>query len=347
MNSRSSGSSHFDISWKDVKKSIETDLRGGAKVVSSRGKPPAFLKWAYGACGIATSAAWSTSVYTAIRSNQPPGAMMPNWQHPTFARIGALSALPLVLASYKTLMSSCSDWDELSSPTCQRQNLGLSAACAGSALWVSFAHVITRIPGTETSHIGFTGPSSLPRAALIGAYGAAAVLSAAVWVCSLPKDIRKNPFKWPGRVADGVAKSLVSLAPTSSDDPVSVKYSLLTSGFLFFTGLQLVGQHPTTVIPSWTSRRLARAFPCWTLLAAVTAYDLKEAAENGQILLDSSYRTLSKGLKRMGATYLAARFGAVFLDPSWPQAFGAVTAVPGWAALAVIMMGYTLRSDQP
>jgi hypothetical protein len=115
---------------------------------------------------------------------------------------------------------------------------------------------------------------------------------------------------------------------------------------LFFTGLQLVGQHPTTVIPSWTARRLARAFPAWTLLAAVTSYDLKEAAENGRLLADSSYRTLSKGVKGFGAIYLGARFGAVFLDPSWPASYHAVTQVPGWAAAAILMMGLTLRSDK-
>ena len=288
-------------------------------------------------------------MYTAIRSNQPPGAMMPNWQHGFFARIGAISAVPLIVASYKTLVSASDDWEELSSPSCRRRNLALATAGAGSSLWVAFAHIITRIPGTEplASHIGYSGASSLPRAALIGAYGSAAALSAVVWVRSLPEDVRKNPLSWPGRVADGVAKSLVSLAPASRNDPVNVKYSLLASSFLFFTGLQLVGQHPTTVIPSWTSRRLARAFPAWTLLAGVTAYDLKEATENGKLIVDSSYRTLSNGLKGFGAIYLVARFGAVFVDPTWPQTYGAVTAVPGWAAVAILMMGYTLRSDKP
>ena len=37
---------------------------------------------------------------------------------------------------------------------------------------------------------------------------------------------------------------------------------------------------PTQVIPSWTGRRLSRAFPAWTFLAAVSTYNLKEAAEN-------------------------------------------------------------------
>lgn len=338
----------FDSSWgqRTSQKNfvIETDLRGGEK---EKSKPPAFLKWAYTACGAATTAAWSTCVYTAIRSNQPPGAIMPNFQHGFFARIGALSAVPVILASYKTLISASNDWDEMSSPTCRRQNLALATAGAGSALWVNFAHIITKIPGTEASHIGFSGPSSLPRTALIGAYGAAAALSGIVWVLSLPEDVRKKPFSWPGRVIDGVAESLVSLAPKNGNNPVNVKYSLLASGFLFFTGLQIVGQHPTTVIPSWTSRRLARAFPCWTLLAAVTSYDLKEAAENGQLLAESSYRTLSTGIKGLGATYLVARAGAVFLDSTWPGTYGAVTAVPGWAALAIAMMGYTLRSDEP
>jgi hypothetical protein len=181
------------------------------------------------------------------------------------------------------------------------------------------------------------------RAGLIGCYSSAAALSAAVWARSLPENVRKNPFSWPGRVADGVAKSLVSLAPASIDDPVNVKYSILASSFLFFTGLQLVAPHPLSVIPSWTGRRLARAFPAWTLLAAVNSFDLKEATENGK--LSPYYRTLSNGLKGFGALYLGAKVGAIFLDSSFPESYHAVQMVPGWAAAAIVVVGLTLRSD--
>ena len=62
--------------------------RGGAKTaVVDTEKPPKFLKWMYTAAGAATTAAWSTMVYTTIRSNQPPGAMMPSPQHGIFARM--------------------------------------------------------------------------------------------------------------------------------------------------------------------------------------------------------------------------------------------------------------------
>jgi hypothetical protein len=284
-------------------------------------------------------------VLTTIRSNQPLGMMMPTFQHGLFARIGALSAAPLIISSFATLRSASNDsWEQLSSPTCRRHNLALVAAGVSSALWVGFAPILTKIPGTEplVSHQAYSGAM---RAALIGAYGSAATLSAAVWARSLPEDVRKNPLSWPGRVADGVAKSLVSLAPASKDDPVNVKYALLASGFLFFTGLQLVSTHPTSVIPSWTGRRLARAFPAWTLLAAVTSYDLKEAAESGKLLAESSYRTLSNGLKGFGTLYLGAKVGAVFLDSTWPQSYHAVAMVPGWAAAAIVFVGLTLRPD--
>lgn len=321
---------------------VKTDLRGGAEVC----KPPALLKWAYVACGLATTAAWTTIVLTTIRSNQPLGMMMPTFQHGFFARIGALSAAPLIAASFTTLAYASNDsWEQLSSPTCRRQNLALVVAGVGSALWVGFAPLLTKIPGTEplVSHQVYSG---VIRAALIGAYGSAATLSAAVWARSLPADVRKNPLSWPGRVADGVTKSLVSLAPVSRDDPVNVKYALLASGFLFFTGLQL-GSHPTSVIPSWTGRRLARHFPVWTLLAAVTSYDLKEAAESGKLLTESSYRALSNGLKGFGTLYLGAKVGAVFLDPSFPQSYHAVQMVPGWATAAIVFVGLTLRTDKP
>ena len=96
--------------------------------------------------------------------------------------------------------------------------------------------------------------------------------------------MRSKPLAWPGRVADGVAKSLVSLAPKNRDDPVNVKYALLCASFLLFTATPALASpsFPISVIPSWTGRRLSRAFPAWTFLAAVSTYNLKEAAENGQ-----------------------------------------------------------------
>jgi len=319
-------------------------VRGGKQAVR---KPPALLKWAYAACGVAVTATWSTIVYTTIRSNQPVGMVMPSVQHGLFARFGALSAVPLMVASYTTLTQASSSWEELSSPTCRRQNLAWVTAGVGGALWVAFAPLITKIPGTEPllSHQSYKGPL---RAALMGAYASAAALSAAVWQrTALDPETRQKPWKWPQQVADGVTQSLVSLAPANVDNPVNVKYSLLATGFLFFTGFQLVGQHPATVIPSWTARRLARAFPAWTLLAAVTALDLKQATERGTLRTSSSAQTMSRGLRGFGATYLTARLCCLTLDPSFPGAYHGVIMVPGWAALAILMMGLTQRSDEP
>lgn len=326
---------------------VGVDIRGGGKTAVA--KPPAFLKWAYGAVGLATSAAWTTIILTTIRSNQPLGAIMPNWQHPLVNQISVLSAVPLILSSYKSLRAACDadSWDELASPSCRRQNLALVTAGIASALWVNFAPIITQVPGSVplASHQAYTGTM---KAALIGAYGSAAALSAAVWRRSLPEDVRNDPLSWPGRVADGVARSIVSIAPKSIDDPVNVKYSLLTSGFLVLTAIQTLGPHPLSVIPSWTGRRLARAFPIWTLLAAVTSYDLKEASEQkgGSSNFSSNYRTLSNGIKGMGAVHLASKVGAVFLDPSFPQSYHAVQLVPGWATAAIVFFTLTLRSDE-
>ena len=280
-------------------------------------KPHPGVEVAYMACGITTAAAWTTVVWTTIRSNQPLGAMMPSVQHGLFARTSVLSAVPLIVSCYATLASASKDsWERLGEPTFQRLNLALIVAGLGSAAWVGFAPTITQIPGTDplVSHQAYGGAM---RTALIGAYGSAAALSAAVWARSLPEDVRKHPLSWPGRVADGVAKSLVSLAPASSDNPVNVKYSLLSSSFLLFTALGF-GPFPLAVVPSWTGRRLSRAFPAWSLLAAACSYNLKEAAESGKLLGDSTYRTLSGGLAGLGAFYLSAKVGAVFFDPSFP-----------------------------
>jgi len=307
-------------------------------------KPPGFLQLAYSACGLATTAAWTTVVLTTIRSNQPAGAMMPSALHGPFARTSVLSAVPLIASCYATLVSASKDsWESLGSPTCRRLNLALVAAGVGSALWVGFAPIVTQIPGSNplVSHQSYSGAQ---RAALIGAYGSAAALSAAVWARSLPEDVRKKPLTWPGRVADGVAKSLVSLGPASADDPVNVKYSLLATSFLVFTA---TGLHtfPLAVVPSWTGRRCSRAFAAWTLLAATSSFNLKEAVESGKLAADASYRTLSKGLSALGAVYLSAKVGAICLDPSFPVHYGIVKQVPAAQLAASIMMGLTLRSD--
>lgn len=274
---------------------------------------------------------------------------MPCWQHGAFARVGAMAAAPLILGSFASLattVSNADSWDELgSSPSFRRHNLALTVTGIASALWVGFAPIVTRIPGSNplASHQAYKGAM---RAGLIGCYGSAAALAGAVWARSLPDEERRNPFCWPGRIADGVSKSIVSMAPKNVDSPVQVKYALLTSTFLFFTGIQTLCNMPISVIPSWTSRRLSRAFPIWTFLGAVTSLDLKEATENGRLLIDDKYRYLSNGVKGFGTLYLGARAGAVLFDPSFPDAFHAVTQVPGLAVAAIVMVGLTLRSDK-
>ena len=119
---------------------------GGDAVCNSNKPPMKLLRWAYTAAGIATTSAWGTMVYTAIRDNQPPGAMMPSWQHPVFARIGALSAGALIVGSFASLAITCGveesngvqSWEELgnSSPSFRRQNLALATTGAASSLWV-------------------------------------------------------------------------------------------------------------------------------------------------------------------------------------------------------------------
>lgn len=308
-------------------------------------KPPRFLRFAYSACGLATTATWFTVVRTTIRSNQPLGAMMPTPQHCLFARMSALSAVPLIVSCYASLASASAkdSWDQLSSSICMRLNLALATAGVGSALWVAFAPLLTQIPNSIplVSHQSYSG---LMRAGLMGSYASAAALSAAVWASSLPPHVRTKPLSWPGRVADGVARSLVSLGPASADDPVNVKYALLSTSFLVLTATAL-GPFPLAVVPSWTGRRLSRAFPAWTLLAAGTSLSLKEATENGKLLADATCRTLSKGLAGFGAVYLSAKAGAVFLDPSFPVHYGIVKMVPAAQLAASIMIGLTLRPD--
>ena len=212
-----------------------------------------------------------------------------------------MSAASLILGSFASLAVTCKksnaeSWEELgdSSPSFRRQNLALATTGVASSLWVKFADVITRIPGTNpvASHQSYNG---VMQACLIGGYGSAAALGALVWARSLPEDCR-NPLTWPKRIGDGVSKALVSIAPKDANDPVQVKYALITTSMLIFTGMQTVCNMPISVIPSWTSRRLSRAFPIYTFLGAVTAFDLKEATESGRLLIDKNYRYLSHGV---------------------------------------------------
>lgn len=337
-----------DFLDKNINVNMNMNSRGGASspVCTSCTPPARFLKWAYTACGLATTAAWSTIVYTTIRSNQPPGAMMPCWQHKLFARIGGMGPVPLFVAGFGVLACSAGkatdSWQQLGTPTCRRHNLALATTGVGMSLWTYFAETVTKIPGTGTSHQVYTGAMKW---GLMGCFGSGAALAAAVWARSLPDDVRSNPLQWPGRIADGVSKSLVSLAPANRDDPVNVKYALLTTSFLVFTGMQTVCNMPVAVMPSWLSRRLSRAFAAWTLLGATTSFDLMEAAESGKLLVESNYRTLSNGIKGFGLIYFASRLG-VFFDPSFPKHFGVVNQVPGLAVAAALMVGLTLRSDK-
>jgi len=330
-------------------------VRGGGSRSRSQSKPAMsssgtpstrFLQWAYGACGVATTAAWSTAVYTTVRSNQPPGAMMPCWQHQFFARLGGMSAAPLLLAGFGVLACSAAQatesWDPLGTPTCRRHNLALATTGVGGALWTYFAETITKIPGTGTSHQVYTGALKW---GLMGCYGSGAALTAAIWARSLPDDVRCHPLQWPGRIADGVSKSLVSLAPANTNDPVNVKYALLATSFLVFTGMQTLCNMPVAVMPSWLSRRISRKFALMTLLGATTSFDLKEAAESGKLLVESNYRTLSHGLTAFGGLYFAARSGVLF-DPSFPKHFGVVNQVPGLAVACALLVALTLRSDK-
>jgi hypothetical protein len=321
----------------------QSDLIASKKVEP---KPPAVLGAAFPLAGVSMSAAWTHIVRTTIRSNQPQGAMMPCMQHGLFARMGSLAAIPIIYSCYATLTSASKEsWESLGSTTCRRLNLALATAAAGSALWVGFAPIITQIPGSNplVSHQAYKGAT---RAALIGAYGSAAALSAAVWARSLPEDVRGTPLAWPKRVADGVTKSLFSLAPKDINDPVNVKYAALSTSFLILTALQL-GSHPLAVVPSWTGRRCSRHWAAWTFLAATTSFDLKEARENGKLLVDKTCHTLSSGLTQFGLVYTAATAGKIFLDPSFPVHYPAVKMVPTWATAAIGMIGLTLRPDTP
>mmetsp|Transcript_9154 Transcript_9154/g.10568 ORF Transcript_9154/g.10568 Transcript_9154/m.10568 type:complete len:372 (+) Transcript_9154:85-1200(+) len=305
-------------------------------------KPSALLPLAYTLTGLATATAWTTIIFTTITNNAPLGALMPNWQHPTVNQISVLSALPLLFSSIHHLRSAASteSWSALESDSCRRQNLGLVGVGLAGVLWVRFCATITKLPGTALSHASYKGSMG---AALMAAYASTAVLSGAVWIKSLPTGT--SILSLPTRITDGLSAYVCNLLPADKHNPVNVKYSVLTAGFTFLTLLQLLAPHPLAVIPSWTGRRISRAFPMWTMLAAVTSYDLKLATEAGT-LFEPKFRQLSRGLRAFGLVHVISKIGAIFLDPTFPASYHAVALVPGWAAAAILFFGLTLRGDK-
>ena len=73
--------------------------------------------------------------------------------------------------------------------------------------------------------------------------------------------------------------------------------------------------------------------------------DLTQAAESGKLDTESTYKALSSGLAGMGALYLLAKGGAIFIDPSFPVHYGIVRQVFPLQAAAATAMSLTLRPD--
>ncbi|KAH8054394.1 hypothetical protein JL721_10518 [Aureococcus anophagefferens] len=311
-----------------------TALRGGARGAAAM--PPAALRWAYAACGAATTVAWTTVVRTTIRSNQPLGMMVPTFQHGLFARIGAMSAAPIIVTSVAALASAARDtnWDRLKTRASRRLNLAMATACLGNALWVGFAPVLTAIPGTGTSHQAYAG---LTRAARRRLRRRVRALRG-----GLGEDVPEtNPLLWPGRrrrlrqePLQPHARERGRLGQRQVRPPHRVVPRL------HGPRARLV---PLSVIPSWTAP--PPRLPCWTLLAAANCLTLKEAAEDGSLLKDETCKTLAGGVAGFGGVYLASKAGAVFLDPSFPKSYHAVVMSPAWATAAIVLVAFTLKPD--
>lgn len=337
---------------KDAGKDSPGNLLAADRPMSLDGLTP-LVPGAYTLAGIATSAAWATCVRSAITSTTIVKVPV---LHGRLAMTSSLAPLPLIWACFAVLASASKvSFTELKSVTYRRLNLGLVAACIGSCLAVYFAPAATALPGSGLSHVVYAAPL---RGALLGAFGSAAALCSTVWLSTIPAEVPSSLFAWLGRVADGVAGSLVRLAPSAaSDDPDNslcvdgrVKYAVLSAAFLVMTFLG-VGPQPLATVPSFTGRRLSRAFAAWTLLAAVVSYTLKDAAERGLLIASGGaecFRTLARGLGGFGALYVAANFGKLLFDVG-RNGFGhypAVTAVGAWSVGAVVAIGLTLRQDK-
>ncbi|KAG8467676.1 hypothetical protein KFE25_006728 [Diacronema lutheri] len=259
----------------------------------------------YVASAAATTVAWSLCALRALTVH-PLIALPP--VHNVLTAAGALSALPIFLATFAALAAaSDAGWKRLSSQTYRRLNLGLAAA----SVWCAAAAVgAAGLSGGRTTY-----PPSLLAGALV-AHGATAAHCVRVWSRSLSG---RPPTLL--RIVRGVLGSLWRLAPTAcSDDPDEDRaadgrneFATLTLGFLAGAALSVFAPFPLATVPSFLGRRLSRAYGAWLLLAAVSMFCCKDAAERGR-LNASTFRMLSGGVAASASFHIAITVAKLACD---------------------------------
>jgi len=109
------------------------------------------------------------------------------------------------------------------------------------------------------------------------------------------------------------------------------EYAIACILFLWFAVLPNLVAFPLASVPTFLGEKLSRAASAWTLLAAVAAYVLKDAAQRGRIHSGSTFRYLRRGL--------IASCGAHLLLVAFKMAGGVALPCPKASVASLVMHG--------
>lgn len=284
---------------------VSATLNRASPVVLAEGKEPLpVVAAAYTAAGVATAASWTACALVAL-SSHPNTAINAacGMRHNILTIAQALAfPLPMAWAVVASLRSAAMvGWDRMRSATYRRLNLGL----AGASLWMAAAAF--KMPWFASINRYDMYPPALKLFAT-ASHTATALLCLGVWV----RTVDMYCGHYVPRIVRGVVGSIMKLVPASvSDDPDAPagrdgrnEFALLAALFAWFAVLPVCSAFPLATVPAILGKRMSRAFSGWSLLGAVVAYTLKDAAERGR-LSASTFLTLRKGMALGSAAHLA------------------------------------------
>lgn len=278
-----------------------TPLRASPVVLAEGKESLPTVAAAYTTAGVVTAASWTACALVAL-SSHPNAAINAacGMRHNVLTIAQALAfPLPMAWAVVASLHSAATaGWDRLRSATYRRLNLGL----AGASLWMAAAAF--KMPWFAYGYDMY--PPALKLFATV-AHAATALLCLGVWV----RTVTMYCGHYVPRIVRGVVGSIMKLVPSSvSDDPDTPagrdgrnEFALCAAMFTWFAVLPVCSAFPLATVPAILGKRMSRAFSAWSLLGAVVAYTLKDAAERGR-LSASTFLTLRKGMALGSAAHL-------------------------------------------
>ena len=331
---------------------VEPEELDEAVAWPSRTSPVGSLGKLYPIAGVASAAAYAACAFAALGTH-PRLALPPIHTRLTIAQ--ALVPLPLLWAATAALRDAAANgWDRLKSPTYRRLNVGLAFASAWLAVGVWRSPLFT----------GATTVVYAPKlkVAATAAHASAAFVATSAWAASVAvaNPARKgwsslwqhksvldgdvvvalSPFGALSRVLRGVGGSLATLAPSGAlSDPDSaasesgaLSYAALALLFSFWAAVSAAAPFPLATLPLMLGRRFSRAAGAFSVLAAVSAFCLKDAAERGRSDA-STFVVLKRGLRATAAAHLLLQVAKLTFDSM--DMYPAAHSRPLWTVLGL------------